>query len=283
MALPAYAADLGRPVYKAPVAAPLPFTWTGCYVGANAGWIGTHDKFLLTPTGNYLNPAGALAPPNAAGTGLLVGDAINVTDAFTGNDSGFTGGGQVGCNYQAGWFVFGAEADINGTSQDTTFTRAFAPFPSVSPGFTIGSQTESVNQKLDFYSTVRGRAGVAFDRFYVYGTAGVVIADEKSATNVSFLPAGALPVFDTSVHVGSRSTTRTAPVFGGGLEYAFTNNWTMKAEYLHFDLQSLVYNSPLISPAGVAPGYSWGTRVKESNDVVRLGVNYKFDWGTPLR
>ena len=57
----------------------------------------------------------------------------------------------------------------------------------------------------------------------------------------------------------------------------------MKAEYLHFDLQSLVYNSPLISPAGVAPGYSWGTRVKESNDVVRLGVNYKFDWGTPLR
>jgi len=284
MTLPAAAADLGaRPITKAPVAPPpAAFSWSGCYIGANAGWIHGRETFALTPSGNYLNPAGVAAPPNAVGTGLLAGDLAAVQHNFKADDDGFTGGGQVGCNWQAGMLVLGAEADFNGTSLDSTFTRIFAPITSANPAFTIGSETESVTKRLEWFSTVRGRVGFAVDRWLVYGTGGVVFADFKSATNVSFAPAGALPVFDTAVHAGAGSTTRARAVYGGGVEYAFTNNWTAKVEYLHMDLGTLTYVSPLVSPAGVAPGYSWTTRVSERNDVVRVGVNYKFDWAVPL-
>jgi outer membrane immunogenic protein len=281
MALPASAADLARPITKGPIAAPPPvFSWSGCYVGANAGWIGGRDKFLLTPSGNYLNPAGAAAPPNAAGTGLLGSDIAIVTDAFRGTDDGFAGGGQVGCNWQTGFLVLGAEADFNGTSLDRTFARRFGPVPSDNPAFTIGSETDAVSKRLDWFSTIRGRVGFAFDRWLIYGTGGVVFGDFRSATNVSFTPvAGTLPVFDTSVHAGGASRTRAEAVYGGGVEYAFTNNWTVKVEYLHFELSRLTYVSPLVASAvAVAPGYSWTTRVREIDDTVRVGVNYKFDW-----
>ncbi len=79
----ASAADL--PSRKGPVAAPVyvpVFTWTGFYVGANAGY--------------------AWGNVNANGF------------ANVGNLDGFVGGGQVGYNCQIGQFVVGAEADFQG-------------------------------------------------------------------------------------------------------------------------------------------------------------------------
>jgi len=276
MALPSPAADLGRPVLKAPVAVPPPFTWTGCYIGGNVGWIGGNTKGVLTPAGTYLNAAGAAAPPNAAGTGLLAGDIALTTRAFSFSDDGWTGGGQVGCNWQTGALVLGGEADINFSGIDHSFSRTFAPIPSVSPGFTIGQETDIVNKKLEWFSTIRGRIGFAFDHFLLYATGGVVIADFKSATNVGFLPSGALPVFDTAIHAGAVSDTRAKGVVGGGVEWAFAANWSAKVEYLYFNLGTLNYVSPLVAPAGVAAGYAWATSIKENNNIVRVGLNYRF-------
>jgi outer membrane immunogenic protein len=274
---PAMAADMRvkAPVLKAPPP-PAVYNWAGCYVGGNAGWIGGRDRVRLAPAGTYLTPAGAAAPPNAGGTGLLAGDQAIVTLALASNDSGFEGGGQIGCNWQNGMFVFGGEADFNYSGLRHTAIGAFAATASVSPGFTISPETDRVTTKLNWFSTVRGRAGVAVDRWFFYGTGGAVIADLSSTTNVAFTTAGALPVLANAVHVGNATTTRIRPVVGAGLEYAFGNNWSAKAEALFFDLGTLNYASPLTAPAGVAAGYAWNTSVRLRETDVRVGLNYKF-------
>jgi outer membrane immunogenic protein len=276
LAFPAAAADMKvkAPILKAP---PAPYRWTGCYIGANAGWNGSDGTSLLVPTGTYLNPAGVLAPPNAAGTGALPGDQAAVTHNYGSHDSGFTGGGQIGCNLQSDRFVFGAEADFDGSSLSSTTSSSFAPVPSSNPAFTISPETDVVTTKLDWFSTVRGRLGIAFDRVLLYATGGLVVADIRSTTSVTFTTAGTSPVYAGSQQVGSGTTTRAKGVVGAGLEYAIFNNWSVKAEYLYFDLGTMSYLSPLVAPTGVAPGYAWSTTARLREHIARVGLNYKFD------
>jgi len=104
----ASAADL--PV-KARIA-PLPpvFSWTGCYFGVNAGgvWGSASDNWTANPLpGAFNGPAFISA---------------NGSNTMTG--SSFVGGGQIGCNYQAGQFVLGVEGDLD--SSDLRGARDFA-------------------------------------------------------------------------------------------------------------------------------------------------------------
>ena len=94
----ASAADLPRkapPAYIPP--APPPITWTGCYIGANIGWVGGHVKAEFNVGNNFFNN--------------------NFNDNHS-NNSGFAGGGQIGCDYQfAGGWVIGFRNMFDGTSQ----------------------------------------------------------------------------------------------------------------------------------------------------------------------
>src|SRR3974390_521394 len=78
----ALAADLPQRPYTAPapMIAPAP-TWTGCYVGGNIG-------------GAFGNASVSVAGPLGSGT-------------VSGNNSGFAGGGPIGCDYDfgGGWGV----------------------------------------------------------------------------------------------------------------------------------------------------------------------------------
>lgn len=200
----ATAADL--PSRKGPVVAPIvyapAFTWTGFYVGANAGYA----------WGNVNAGAFRLART------VSIGDI-----------DGFTGGGQVGYNYQMGQFVLGVETDIQGADL------------SASNGFGDRVRTE-------YFGTVRARVGVAFDRFMPYVTGGWAYGNVKTSI----------------VGLGSTDKTHTGGyAVGGGLEYAFTNNWSAKVEYLYVDLgEKNVLNS--------------GVKVGTDFSVVRAGLNYKF-------
>ncbi|QFU15652.1 outer membrane protein [Microvirga thermotolerans] len=138
MATLAQAADLPSRYSPAPVysAAPV-FTWTGFYVGANAGY------GWNTGTSRYYDPA----------FGYVGG----------GKSGGFVGGGQLGYNYQFGMFVLGAETDIQYAAvgnKGASYGRIY--FPGQSDGF---------------FGTIRARAGVAFDRALVYGTGGFAYGD----------------------------------------------------------------------------------------------------------
>src|SRR5262249_46278651 len=86
---------------KAPVIVPQPaWTWTGCYVGANAGGTRAHNTADLSPGGSYLNAPGASPPPNAAGGGDFASDIAALSHSYDMTHTGWEAGGQIGCNAQ---------------------------------------------------------------------------------------------------------------------------------------------------------------------------------------
>ena len=138
---------------------PTSHDWTGCYAGLNAGWVGASERNTLSPTGAYLTPADFLAPPNVDGTGALPGDVTAVTDHVKTSGSGFAGGGQAGCNKQIDQLLLGIEGDFNGSSLQTNAFASFGPATSSNPAFTVSSHTDSISNRLNWFSTIRARAG----------------------------------------------------------------------------------------------------------------------------
>ena len=115
------------------------------------------------------------------------------------------------------------------------------------------------SSRVDWLATLRGRLGLAFDHVLIYGTGGVAFADVKDAVDLSAFP------LSSSLSPGSGVTGWTA---GGGIEYAFAQHWTAKVEYLHVGFPDRTAIQP------VFPGYVF--QFKDSLDIGRVGINYKF-------
>ena len=162
-------------------------------------------------------------------------------------------------------------------------SASFGPVRSANPAFTVSSHSDSIAERTDWYSTIRGRAGYAQDRWFIYATGGFAGARFVSSTNISFGSNGTSPVYANVTQLGSAAVMREGGVVGGGLEYALTNNWTVKVEYLYFSFPGLSYVSPLVAPARVAPEYLWNTSLgSEHISTARMGSNYKFNWPAPF-
>jgi outer membrane immunogenic protein len=120
--------------------------------------------------------------------------------------------------------------------------------------------------KATFLATVRPRIGVVFDRALFYATGGVAIGTVK--TSDLFAGFGGT-VFKTT----SNTTTRTGWTVGGGLEYAFGNNWSAKVEYLFVDLGN--FDTIIPNSAAGAPD-STTVHHKYTDNIARVGLNYQF-------
>jgi outer membrane immunogenic protein len=238
-AMPALAADLPAPPRApapyVPVAAPI-YNWSGFYIGGNVGaafdYQGTPNNFVAT---------GPFAGTPTGGTSH--------------RSTGIAAGGQVGVNFQNGPWVFGVEGDADYLSNKaTTFGR-----------FSTGA-TNSHVFTLDLLSTVRGRIGYAFDRALFYGTGGFAMGNYSTTRTqlTGIAPFGTA----TPGTAETFSTLRLGWTAGGGIEYAISGNWTVRAEYLFVDLEKLTYTYPLANITQVAPN--------EYVHVVRAGVNFKF-------
>ncbi|MFN3481509.1 MAG: outer membrane protein [Rhabdaerophilum calidifontis] len=143
---------------------------------------------------------------------------------------GFVGGAQIGYNHQIDRLVLGLEADLSWTDLNSR-----------GPGIGAGASKADLN----YLGTVRARVGFAVDRFMPYVTGGLAYGGS-----------------DVSIPgVGSRDTTRIGWTVGGGVEYAFTNNWTARIEGLYVDLEK--------DNVGTA-------KVGHEIGIIRAGVNYKF-------
>jgi outer membrane immunogenic protein len=260
----AFAADLPRRAAP-PVFAPVPpaFTWTGFYVGVNAGYgFGNNenrDNLVFIPAGSIAGSAGTQGTLTFSDSG--------------GNKSGdgFVGGGQIGYNYQftpGAGFVIGVEADIQyadfggrrrndfGFASGAGYTfvgtpgLAFAPPPA-----TVFTQDV---RSLDWFGTARGRLGYAFNTVLVYGTGGFAFSDK-----------------------------RTGYAAGGGVEFAlpttsFLNFFgssavTFKIEGLYVNLDSDKRNTESVYDRATNRLFL-GNNVRQDNDfiVARAGLNYKF-------
>jgi outer membrane immunogenic protein len=274
------AADLppaAPPPAVAPVVAPPPlWSWSGCYVGVNGGGTRAQNRADLSPAGLYLTPPGNAPPPNINGTGDFASDIAALSNSYSMTSNGWEAGGQIGCNAQWGMAVVGVEGDWQWSNTSTSADASYA-------AFTDAAHTEHVDVSQRWFATARVRAGFTpWERVLIYGTGGVAWANYTSNSAVIFANV-ANPfagVFNGATHIGSASTNQLGWVAGGGIEWALTNNWSIKAEYLYLRFNGFAYTSPLTAATfPFAPGYAWNTAITPREQVARIGLNYKFDWG----
>jgi len=255
----ASAADLPRRAAPPPIFTPVPvFTWTGAYFGINAGYAFDASS----------NSTSSFAVPAPFGNG---------TTAYFSqrNQEGFSGGGQVGYNFQftpGSGVVVGIEADAQYLDFGRSRNNALVVGPLAQGVYLTDPRGLS---SLDFFGTVRGRLGYAFDRVLVYGTGG--FAYGSGSADRSF---GGF---------AGNDSFRTGWTVGGGMEYAlpvdsFLNFFrssavTVKVEGLYVNLDRNTRNQGafVINAANNVPLVSNNIgRRDDEFAVVRAGLNYKF-------
>jgi outer membrane immunogenic protein len=189
MATSASAADLAaRPYTKAPPMAVSPaYNWSGFYIGGNVGYgFGRADEDSSSAL-----VAGPVLPPGFIAPFTVPAVTVPFASSTRTPVDGVLGGGQIGYNAQFGRWILGIEADIQATDQKRN-TTTFASFGGVTPfpppfiGFTAvtGTQTETVNTRLDWFGTVRGRVGFttgATGDLMWYGTGGYAYGQFKTS------------------------------------------------------------------------------------------------------
>jgi outer membrane immunogenic protein len=284
LVLPAMAADMApAPIaYKAPIPVPV-CIWCGWYVGVNAGGGWSDDSVKVGGYPIFANPAALVAT-----TADLAAAVPGASGSFGTKGSGFIGGGQIGYNWQFGAWVAGVETDIQGS----TIKGSAAGASSIPvPGFAGDAIQTSIttSDKLDYLGTVRGRLGYTVTpAVLVYATGGLAYGGVSSTTSIGqqLVGPGTATVNAPYSSSASTSSTRAGWTAGGGLEWMFMPRWSVKAEYLHYDLGSASYNNTLsnvvVPPGGGVPTggvfYSLGARSQASfsGDIVRAGLNMKF-------
>ena len=275
----AFAADL--PSRKAAVYAPPPpvFTWTGFYVGLNAGGTVSNNNNITTTGFAVANPFAAVPGFGPFQNAIVTNDTNFIG---TGSKAGALLGGQAGYNWQFGTpFLLGVETDIQGVVSSGS-TRGFASsFPVIGfPPFTDNARGV-VSKRLDYLGTVRGRVGyLVTPTFLIYATGGLAYGGVKSSTAIIHNVAPANGVITVGGQ-GGFSSAKVGYTVGGGVEWMFMPSWSLKAEYLYYDLRTVNYNAggTISSAAGAfTNSEAVRTRVRFDGHVGRLGVNYHF-WG----
>ncbi|MER2263598.1 outer membrane protein [Methylobacterium oxalidis] len=292
----ASAADLPRRAAPPPIFTPVPvFTWTGFYAGFNAGYgfdVSANQQPLGVLIANGAQP-GFFPTANSARRDdptLPLGFAGAVAFSNRNTSDGFVGGGQVGYNYQftpGSGVVVGIEADAQYVDFGRNRNRNLVA-GDVTAGTLIFNPVGITT--LDYFGTVRGRIGYAFDRVLFYGTGG--FAYGSGGGNDFGLPNR------------SRDDFQTGWTVGGGIEYAlptdsFLNFFrssavTLKVEGLYVNLDRGNRNNGAFAVNGAnvlfvnSPGVFLGNsqtlaalpasvlRRDTEFAVVRAGLNYKF-------
>jgi outer membrane immunogenic protein len=204
----ALAADM--PLKASP---PVPsWTWTGFYVGANAGYAWSRDDGAL----ECINPKGVSF---GGGCGLIPFGGLNASGGF--------GGGQVGYDRQFGKYVLGVETDFQGAdirgSTSTSGPWLFVGNPALSPPGSLFT----ASQKIDWFGTARGRIGYAgfegLDRTLIYATGGLAYGRVELQTAV---------LYPLETYSASRTAIKAGWTVGGGIEHAFLDRVSAKIEGL---------------------------------------------------
>jgi outer membrane immunogenic protein len=251
----ASAADMPVKAYKAPVAAPAAFSWTGCYIGAHAGYGWGRNR-------NNFNDAIRSDPtegPGPEGTNFPAEYA-----SFDHNTNGGVLGGQAGCNYQfqQNWVV-GVEGEFAWSGIKGSLTN---PEDAFDPG-----QYSSFESKNLWNGDIALRLGYAWDRSLLYGKVGAAFGSFRYTETHDDFPSTHLCATVNGVCSVSFTNTRAGLLLGAGWEYAFTNNWTGKVEYDYINYGSA--NIPYPDAAVVPPV---AVQVRDSVSIVKVGVNYLF-------
>jgi outer membrane immunogenic protein len=223
------------------------FSWTGLYVGARLGGGFSDSDFRAhgEPVGRFtINP-----------------------EHQDLNADGFIGGGELGFNWQiCRLFVIGAEFDFSGSdmSDDTTASHFV-------PQIFVGGANVPLHasQDINWFGTLRGRVGfVPWCKFLIYGTTGFAFAGVDDSVDFDLRPFGG-----GASYPASHSDTETGWTAGAGFEYALSQHWTIKVEYLYFDVgDQTAIGHPIPANPPFQVRYDWEAQFH----TVTGGINFKF-------
>ena len=253
---PVAAADMRvkAPIYKAPIVDP--WSWSGFYVGLNVGYSwgrSATDASLRNNTTNALL--------------FTAGPGVDL--------DGWIGGGQIGYNWQVATWVFGLEADLQASGQKggTSIACGVLICNPLADTFDTNVVRATLDQRLAWFGTVRARLGAALaPTVLAYVTGGLAYGRIDSDGTFSGFTVGGL----ATSNAFSSSTTKAGWTVGAGLEARLGGNWTGKIEYLYVDLGSIetsTINTLMAPPVRL----SFDSHI--TDNILRLGINYKFDWG----
>ena len=245
----AFAADL--PLLAPPPPPPPPvFSWTGLELGGQIGYDWGNDNSNLTTF--------VASTPTS-----ILGSTTST------NVSGAIGGAHLGYNWQINQFVLGVESDVDSTNLNG---HEVNPLGGISGVVIPIPLTDKVRSTIE--GSFRGRIGWAWNNWLFYGTGGIAFTDFTS--NYQF----------ASILTDDRTSTRVGWTAGGGIEWAFNNNWIFGVEYRYSDFGHFTDND-LFSLAGTTTGLL-GTPLVAANEThhltenrIQARVSYKFDWFAP--
>ena len=269
--------------FGSPAAAPQLYTkapieaanvWSGWYAGLNAGYV----------DGSRIVNTDAAVIQNSTTPRTAPAMASGVTSQSSTGQGGFSGGAQFGYNFTPSpMFLVGVEADIQGSSLRKNASTATSVLTDTVFGPNTGTWLTNIatSRGLDFLGTIRGRLGATVTpNLLLYVTGGLAYGGVKSSTTVNQTTAiSGVPANTTS---GSFSDTRAGYTVGGGGEWMLMSKWSVKAEYLYYDLGSANYGTGVLfvdeGPTNL-PGFgiaaiATSTRVRFNGNIVRLGFNY---------
>ena len=201
-------------------------------------------------TGFYIGADGGYGWGNSSGT--LTDHLGRFPLAYSFNLAGPFAGGFVGGNYQFNQLVVGAEADWQ--SSNLTGNSGSLPLPANTAVLYL------VSSNVKDYGSVRGRLGLALDHWLFFVTGGWAFGSWSTSYSS---PPGVAPFYTNS------ASSTEGYTFGGGAEYAFTNNFIGRVEYRHTDLGSTAYVS--------VPSNSAELGNKIILNDFRAGLSFKFD------
>ena len=280
----AFAADLPSRKSAPVLVAPAPImTWTGFYVGLNAGYGWSADPSTRLTGGNaFVNPGLAGAFVN-----VPLAAALSASGVAPASKGGFIGGGQVGFNYQMSpSLLVGLEADIQGVfagSSNGSIVNAIPIAAPPGPAGRLDISNIATTSKLGYLATVRGRFGLlATPSLLVYATGGLAFGQASaSAAIVQTVTNPPGPPIQPTFGAASTSATRLGWALGAGGEWKFAANWSAKLEYLYYDLGSLTNNVVLTQFGPPGPALQSITvsqaRTRVNGHIVRAGLNYHFN------
>jgi outer membrane immunogenic protein len=266
----AQSADLPRAYTKAqPVMATS--SWTGFYAGVNVGY-------------GWVDPTATFTPNDISGSTLInslpPGNFAPINPPTSFGVNGAAGGVQFGYNHQFDprWLA-GVEADFSGSGIKGRNTTPFLADPLI----TAAPFTANASEEIKWFGTVRGRLGyLATPDLLFFGTGGFAYGQVNHAASVfnnspvNFSTFGVDCERHSLCYAGSSSRIATGWTAGGGIEYAFMRNWTVRAEYLYVNLGS---DSFPINPIGNFSGGPANLNVSYTDthfNLVRVGANYRF-------
>jgi outer membrane immunogenic protein len=269
LAGPAIAADM-RVKPRAYVPPPA-FSWTGCYLGGFAGgaWSKGADFTDLGNTTRHSYSGGSSA------SNILPSHSWGVGDS----GGSFIGGGTLGCNWQpvGSAMVLGLEGELGYLKlRGSTFD----------PNTLVGTQntldvlgSASVG---NWYGMITGRLGYAYDRVLIYVKGGAAFVRTQASVLDQCGTPNPGPGCGNWLISTSGSQTPTVGTFGGGIEWAFGQNWTVKGEYMFIGLHNGFQTSGLATIVPSGNTFSGGPFVFNHRfngiNTVKVGLNYRFNW-----